>query len=200
MTNSVTNSTGKVFKLTAANSIRKALGDVVEAKRNITISALFHGLISSNVAWATDMKRTDAADFDVVLRTLLPIKFDKENQKYVFNAKKCYASAEALGIELDTMRTDYKAADKQGREVIVASFYSSCMALYAAQAEEAKGNALDADQLRLGALQRVKNAIKKAKETGASDSDLVSMLVSQGVDVRAVLETALAPVADKVAA
>ena len=32
MTNS-TNSTGKVFKLTAAGSIRKALGDVVEAKR-----------------------------------------------------------------------------------------------------------------------------------------------------------------------
>lgn len=187
----MTNSTGKVFKLTAAASIVKALGDVVEAKRNITISALFHGLISSNVSWATDMKRTDAADFDVVLRTLLPIKFDKTNGKYVFNAKKCYASAEALGIELDTMRTDYKAADKQGREVIVASFYSSCMALYAAQAEEAKGNALDADQLRLGALQRVKNAIKKAKETGASDSDLVSMLISQGVDVRAVLESTL---------
>lgn len=199
MTNS-TNSTGKVFKLTAANGIRKALADVVEAKRNITISALFHGLISSNVAWATDMKRTDAADFDVVLRTLLPIKFDKENQKYVFNAKKCYASAEALGLELDTMRLDYKQADKQGREVIVASFYSSCMALYAAQAEEAKDNALNADQLRLGALQRVKNAVKKAKETGASDADLVSMLISQGVDVRKVLETALAPVADKVAA
>lgn len=191
MTNSVTNSTGKVFKLTAANGIRKALGDVVEAKRNITISALFHGLISSNVAWSTDMKRTDAADFDVVLRTLLPIKFDKENQKYVFNAKKCYASAEALGIELDTMRLDYKQADKQGREVIVASFYSSCMALYAAQAEEAKGNALDADALRLGALQRVKNAIKKAKETGVSDSDLVSMLINQGVDVRAVLDSTL---------
>lgn len=191
MTNSVTNSTGKVFKLTAANSIRKALGDVVEAKRNITISALFHGLISNNVAWSTDMKRTDAADFDVVLRTLLPIKFDKENQKYVFNAKKCYASAEALGIELDAMRLDYKQADKQGREVIVASFYSSCMALYAAQAEEAKGNALDADALRLGALQRVKNAIKKAKETGVSDSDLVSMLISQGVDVRAVLDSTL---------
>ena len=187
----MTNSTGNVFKLTAAASIVKALGDVVEAKRNITISALFHGLVSSNVSWATDMKRTDAADFDVVLRTLLPIKFDKANGKYVFNAKKCYASAEALGIELDTMRTDYKAADKQSREVIVASFYSSCMALYAAQAEEAKGNALDADQLRLGALQRVKNAIKKAKETGASDSDLVSMLISQGVDVRAVLESTL---------
>ncbi|UVX34749.1 MAG: hypothetical protein [Bacteriophage sp.] len=187
----MTHSTGKVFKLTAAAGIRKALSGVVEAKRNITISALFHGLISSNVSWATDMKRTDAADFDVVLRTLLPIKFDKENQKYVFNAKKCYASAEALGLELDTMRLDYKQADKQGREVIVASFYSSCMALYAAQAEEAKGNALDADQLRLGALQRVKNAIKKAKETGASDSDLVSMLVSQGVDVRAVLDATL---------
>lgn len=190
----MTNSTDKVFKLTAAGSIRKALGDVVEAKRNITISALFHGLISSNVSWATEMKRTDAADFDVVLRTLLPIKFNKETQRYEFAAKKCYASADALGIELDTMRLDYKQADKHGCEVIVASFYSSCMALYAAQAEEAKGNSLDADALRLGALQRVKNALKKAKETGVSDAELVSMLVSQGVDVRAVLEATIAPV------
>lgn len=187
----MTNSTGKVFKLTAANSIRKALGDVVEAKRNITISALFHGLISSNVAWATDMKRSDAADFDMVLRTLLPIKFNKDSGKYEFNVKKCYASAEKLGIELDSMRLDYKQADKQGREVIVASFYSSCMAMYAAEAEQVKNDALDADAVRLQALGRVKNAIKKAKETGVSDSDLVSMLISQGVDVRAVLDATL---------
>ena len=190
MTNS-TNSTGKVFKLTAAGSIRKALGDVVEAKRNITISALFHGLISSNVSWATEMQRSDAADFDMVLRTLLPIKFNKETQRYEFAAKKCYASAEKLGIELDTMRLDYKQANKQEREVIVASFYSSCMALYAAEAEQVKNDALDADAVRLQALGRVKNAIKKAKETGVSDADLVSMLVSQGVDVRAVLDATL---------
>lgn len=190
MTNK-THSTGKVFKLTAAGNIRQALGDVVEAKRNITISALFHGLISSNVSWAKDMQRSDAADFDMVLRTLLPIKFDKEFGKYEFHAKKCYASAEKLGIELDTMRLDYKQADKQGREVIVASFYSSCMALYAAEAEQVKNDALDADAVRLQALGRVKNAIKKAKETGVSDSDLVSMLISQGVDVRAVLDATL---------
>ena len=55
----MTHSTGKVFKLTAAGSIREALGDVVEAKRNITISALFHGLISSNVSWATFMQRNE---------------------------------------------------------------------------------------------------------------------------------------------
>ena len=61
------------------------------------------------------------------------------------------------------------------------------MALYAAEAEQIKNDALDADAVRLQALGRVKNAIKKVKETGVSDSDLVSMLVSQGVDVRAVL-------------
>lgn len=187
----MTNSTGNVFKLTAASGIRKALSGVVEAKRNITISALFHGLISSNVSWATEMQRSDAADFDMVLRTLLPIKFNKESGKYEFNAKKCYASAEKLGIELDTMRLDYKQANKQGREVIVASFYSSCMALYAAEAEQVKNDALDADAVRLQALGRVKSAIKKAKETGVSDADLVSMLVSQGVDVRAVLDATL---------
>ena len=66
----MTHSTGKVFKLTAAGSIRKALGDVVEAKRNITISALFHGLVSSNVSWATDMQRSDAADLRGVLLSM----------------------------------------------------------------------------------------------------------------------------------
>ena len=86
------------------------------------------------------------------------------------------------------MRLDFKQADKRGREAIVASFYSSCMALYAAEAEQVKNDALDADAVRLQALGRVKNAIKKAKETGVSDSDLVSMLISQGVDVRAVLD------------
>lgn len=187
----MTHSTANVFKLTAAAGIRKALSGVVGAKRNITISALFHGLISSNVSWATEMQRSDAADFDMVLRTLLLIKFNKESGKYEFNAKKCYASAEKLGIELDTMRLDYKQADKQGREVIVASFYSSCMALYAAEAEQVKNGALDADAVRLQALGRVKNAIKKAKETGVSDSDLVGMLISQGVDVRAVLGATL---------
>ena len=49
----------------------------------------------------------------------------------------------------------------------------------------------DADAVRLQALGRVKNAIKKAKETGVSDSDLVSMLIRQGVDVRAVLDATL---------
>ena len=186
-----TNTTKKVFKLTAAGSIRKALGDVVEAKRNITISALFHGLVDSNVSWATGMKRSDAADFDMVLRTLLPIKFNKELDKYEFNAKKCFTSAEKLGIELDAVRLDYKQADKQGREEIIASFYSACMALYNAEADKVKNDALDADAVRLQALGRVKNAIKKAKETGVSDSDLVSMLISQGVDVRAVLDATL---------
>ena len=65
------------------------------------------------------------------------------------------------------------------------------MALYAAEAEQVKNDALDADAVRLQALGRVKNAIKKAKETGVSDSDLVSMLISQGVDVRAVLDATL---------
>lgn len=57
MTNK-THSTGKVFKLTAAGSIRKALGNIVEAKRNVTISALFHGLISGDISWATGMQRS----------------------------------------------------------------------------------------------------------------------------------------------
>ena len=61
----MTHSTANVFKLTAAAGIRKALSGVVEAKRNITISALFHGMVNSNVAWATDMQRSDAADFKV---------------------------------------------------------------------------------------------------------------------------------------
>lgn len=175
------------FKLIAANNVRKTLAQAVEIKRNATISALFHGLVSSNVSWAKDMARTDAADFDVVLRVLLPIKFDKANGRYQFDNKKAFASAGKLALELESMRLDYRDADKAGREVIVQAFYDACMVYYTAQAESAKDNALSADELRLSALQRVKNSIKKAKEQGVSDAELVSMLIAQGVNVSAAM-------------
>ena len=188
------------FKLIAAANVRKTLAQAVEIKRNATISALFHGMISSNVSWATEMRREDAADFDVVLRTMLPIKFDKENQRYQFDNNKAFKSADKLEIELETVRLDYKNADKAGREVIVQAFYDSCMVYYAATEQEAKANSLDADQLRLNALASVKRSLKAAKEKGVSDADLVSLLISQGVDVRAVLNAAVVPVeSDKVA-
>lgn len=182
------------FKLIAANNVRKSIAQAVEIKRNATVSALFHGMISSNVSWSTDMKREDAADFDVVLRTTLPIKFDKVNGRYQFDNAKAFKSADKLGIELETLRLDYKNADKDAREGIVQKFYVACMDYYAAVADEVKGASLDADQLRLNALASVKRSIKAAKEKKVSDADLVSLLISQGVDVRAALNAAVATV------
>lgn len=180
------------FKLIAVTGIQKAIRNAVEAKRNATISALFHGLISSNVAFAVDMQKEDAADFDVVLRVLLPIRYNKEARQYQFDQKKAFASAEKLGLMLEAVRASYRTADKEGREVIVQDFYSLCMAYYDAKASEAKSNSLDADALRDNAFNRVKSSIKNAKEKGVTDAALVELLIAQGVDVRAILGAAKA--------
>ncbi len=183
-------SNSNTFKLIAVNNIQKTIKAAVEAKRNATISALFHGLVSSNVAFAGDMQREDAADFDVVLRVLLPIRYNKEARQYQFDQKKAFASAEKLGIVgLDGIRANYRNADKDAREVIVQDFYAVCMAYYDAKAAEAKGNSLDADAQRDGAYNRVKSSVKNAKEKGVTDAALVELLIAQGVDVRAVLAT-----------
>lgn len=178
------------FKLIAVNSIQKTIKAAVEAKRNATISALFHGLISSNVAFAADMQKEDAADFDVVLRVLLPIRYNKEARQYQFDQKKAFASAEKLGLMLEAVRANYRTADKEAREVIVQDFYSVCMAYYDAQAATAKAASLDADALRDNAFNRVKNSIKNAKEKGVTDAALVELLIAQGVDVRGILGAA----------
>lgn len=180
------------FKLIAVSNIQKTIKAAVEAKRNATISALFHGLISSNVAFAADMQKEDAADFDVVLRVLLPIRYNKEARQYQFDQKKAFASAEKLGLMLEAMRASYRTADKEARDVIVQDFYSLCMAYYDAQAVAAKQNSLSADALRDNAFNRVKSSIKNAKEKGVTDAALVELLIAQGVDVRAILGAAKA--------
>lgn len=178
------------FKLIAVNNIQKTIKAAVEAKRNATISALFHGLVSSNVSFAVDMRKEDAADFDVALRVLLPIRFNKEAGQYQFDQKKAFASAEKLGLgTLEQVRADYRNADKDQREQMVQEFYAVCMAYYDAQSQAAKAASLDADAMRLSAINRIKGSVKKALEQGASDADIVQVLLSQGVDVRAVLDS-----------
>lgn len=44
-------------KLIAVGKIKASLGAAVELKRNTTISALFHGVVCGNVAFATEMTR-----------------------------------------------------------------------------------------------------------------------------------------------
>lgn len=180
------------FKLIAVGNIQKTIKAAVEAKRNATISALFHGLVSSNVAFAADMRREDAADFDVTLRPLLPIRFNKEAGQYQFDQKKAFASAEKLGFDLESVRVAYRNGDKDSRENTVDSFFQICMAFYEAQSQAAKAASLDADALRDGAYNRVKSSIKKAKEQGVTDAALVELLIAQGVDVRKVLEAVTA--------
>lgn len=177
------------FKLIAVNNIQKTIKAAVEAKRNATISALFHGVVSSNVSFAADMQREDAADFDVTLRVLLPIRYNKEARQYQFDQKKAFASAEKLGLlSLEQFRADYRNADKDARDSMVQAFYALCMKYYDEQAQAAKSNALDADAMRDNAFSRVKSSIKNAKEKGVTDAALVQLLIAQGVDVRAVLD------------
>lgn len=176
--------TMKTFKLTAVGSIKSTLAGIVEAKKNVTISALFHGLVSSNTSFATDMKREDAADFDTVLRQLLPIQWNKDAGQYQFSDKKCFKSAEKLGLTLEHFRAEFKAGDTAKRAELVQQFYEVCSAYYDVNAAAKKADDLDADAQRLQALSRVKAGIKAAKESGITDTELLDLLVGMGVKVQ----------------
>lgn len=190
-----------MFKLIALKSIRAQLSKAVVLKREVTISALFHGMVSSNVAFASDMQKEDAADFDTVLRQLLPIKFDKKMNGYTFDDKKAFKSSEVLGIDLQAVRADFKAADEAGRAALVQAFYDNVMAYYTAHAAAKKADDLTADDKRANAISKIKAGVKAAKDNGATDRDIVDMLISMGVNVSGALLVLPEPVqAEAVAA
>lgn len=175
------------FKLITVKAIPAQLTKAVTLKRDVTISALFHGLISSNVSFTTGMKKADAADFDTVLRQLLPIKFDKKSEGYQFNGKKAFESATALNIDLEALRARFKDGDVDARAVVVQEFYDAAMVYYNANAESKKNADLTADDKRNNALTRIKAGVKAAKDNGATDRDIVDMLIAAGVDVSGAL-------------
>ena len=175
------------FKLIAVKAIPAQLTKAVTLKRDVTISALFHGLISSNVAFTTGMKKADAADFDTVLRQLLPIKFDKKSDGYQFNGKKAFESATALNINLEALRARFKDGDTDARANVVQEFYDAVMVYYSENSEAKKNADLTADDKRMNALSKVKAGVKAAKDNGATDRDIVDMLIAAGVDVSGAL-------------
>ena len=175
------------FKLIAVKAIPAQLTKAVTLKRDVTISALFHSVLFSNVAFTTGMKKADAADFDTVLRQLLPIKFDKKSDGYQFNGKKAFESATALSIDLEALRARFKDGDIDARADVVQEFYDACMAYYSANSDAKKNADLTADDKRNNALTRIKAGVKAAKDNGATDRDIVDMLIAAGVDVSGAL-------------
>lgn len=175
------------FKLTALKSIRAQLTKAVVLKRDVTISAMFHGIVSSNVAFAYDMKREDAADFDTVLRQLLPIKFDKKLDGYTFDDKKAIKACDELGLDLTFIRAAFKDGDEAARAMLVQEFYDAAMKYYDTNAASKKSEDLSNDEKRLNGLNKIKAGIKAAKDNGATDRDIVDMLISMGVQVQASL-------------
>lgn len=175
------------FKLIAVKAIPAQLTKAVTLKRDVTISALFHSVLFSNVAFTTGMKKADAADFDTVLRQLLPIKYDKKSEGYQFNGKKAFESATALDIDLEALRARFKDGDSDDRAVVVQEFYDAVMVYYNANSDAKKSADLTADDKRMNALTRIKSGIKAAKDNGATDRDIVDMLIAAGVDVSGAL-------------
>ena len=172
------------FKLVAANKVASSIKSAVELKRNATISALFHGMVSSNVSFASAMTKTDMADFDTVLRQLLPMQWSKEGEKYVYSVERAIKSFDAIGLNMNGFRQSYKDGDAEMREQLVQEFYAECIHFYDAKAERKKAQDLDADALRGKALSKIKAGVKAAKEQGASDSQILDMLIGLGVNVQ----------------
>ena len=173
-----------MFKLIAVGAIRTNLAKAVELKRNTTISAMFHGIVSNNVSFVTDMTKADMADFDTVLRQMLPIGWDKTNERYVYSDKKALAAADKLGLQLGDLRQSFKDADKAGRDVIVQDFHAAVMAFYAANEQAKKEQDLDADAVQAKAIGKIKSGVKAALEAGTDPEFILDMLAGMGIDVK----------------
>lgn len=171
------------FKLVAVGSIKASLVKAVDLKRNTTISALFHGLVNNNVSFVTGMRKEDMADFDSVLRMLLPVAWDAKNDLYVFSDKRAAKSAEKLALPLYEMRQQFKHGDKASREEIVQEFFKLVMEYYDANQVQVKTKELSPEEIKGSVLTKVKNQVKAAKDAGVSDTELLDMLAGLGVDV-----------------
>lgn len=172
-----------MFKLIAVGAIRTNLTKAVELKRNTTISALFHGIVSNNVSFVSDMVKADMADFDTVLRQLLPVQWDKANERYAYSEKRALSAADKLGLPLFELRGNFKEASKVEREQIVQDFHASVMAYYTANAAAKKEQDLDSDKAGEKALAKIKSGVKAALDAGTDATAILDMLAGMGVDV-----------------
>ena len=172
------------FKLIAVTKVAGSIKSAVELKRNATISAMFHGLVSSNVSFTAGMTKADMADFDTVLRQLLPIQWSKEAEKYVYSVERAIKAFDEIGLNMNKVRTNYKNGDAELREQLVQEFYAEVMHFYGQKAKAKKLDDLGADELRGKALSKIKAGVKAAKEQGATDSQILDMLIGLGVNVQ----------------
>lgn len=172
-----------MFKLIAVGAIRTNLTKAVELKRNTTISALFHGIVSNNVSFVSDMVKADMADFDTVLRQLLPVQWDKANARYAYSEKRALSAADKLDLPLFELRGNFKEASKVEREKIVQDFHASVMAYYTANAAAKKEQDLDGDKAGEKAMAKIKSGVKAALDAGTDATAILDMLAGMGVDV-----------------
>lgn len=173
------------FKLIAVASIRSSLTKAVTLKRDTTISALWHGLIADNVSFVSGMKQSDMADFDSVLRQLLPVQWDKQNEVYRHSAKRAAKSAEKLDMDLGGMREQFKKGDKASRADLLNEFVGIIMAYYNANAESKKQAELSDDEKRANAKARFTSNVKALVAQGVSGTELLDLLTEAGIDVAA---------------
>ena len=98
----LTQATIKAYSIgTIATSIKK----LDTQRRDITISALYYALTSSNIAYLKSMSQTDVACFDSTLRALIPATWQRKGMFWQFNHDKKAASLEKLGLVLDPAKT-----------------------------------------------------------------------------------------------
>ena len=93
--------THATIKAYSVNSIRTSIMKLDTQRRDITISALYYALTSSNISYLKSMSQTDVACFDSTLRALIPATWQRKGMFWQFNHDKKAASLEKLGLVLD---------------------------------------------------------------------------------------------------
>ena len=87
------------------NAIGKAIKGLDSTRRDLTINALYHGIIHGNVSYLQGFTKADVASFDTTLRQFIPVVWQKEGEFYQFDAKKLAKVVEALAVDKEAMKT-----------------------------------------------------------------------------------------------
>ncbi|UMW87783.1 hypothetical protein OY1_02 [Vibrio phage OY1] len=159
--------TNKAPKLTSVKQIRTQLIKAETMRRNVTISALYHALVKSNVAWMDNWSRTDAAMLDATLRVLCPTKWVKPDA--------------SKGIKGHYKRDTKKADEIMGklgvnREMTYPEFYPILEQYWLENSEKKKSEELTLDQKQGKLKGQMARLLGQWAEAGLSYGEVETML------------------------
>lgn len=159
-----------ITKKPVLHTVKNIKAQLIKAetlRRDVTISALFHSLCKSNIAWADGWTHLDTALLDGTLRTMVPARWMEGNEaqgtrsQYKFSKDKAIKALETLGV---------------ARDVEFPEFYAAALAYWEANSGKRKEQELSLDQEQDKMRGQMARLLGKWLESGMSLGEVEIML------------------------